>query len=271
MKKYLVLALLTCSYSQAHEPYIAPLSFSTANTQMTMLSGYAEEALNTEYALKDIQFTVIQPDQSQISIQPQSYLESATLFDLKLPEQGTYTVYGKTSYPIQYAQYDKQWKVFVDAAADKAPALSERDYVIPSDFKGKTPKKINTIREWNIQTYISKETTSAIAATPAPIQVAFQTHPNSIEAGKPVQLQLNKAGKPFAHAEVLIRAQGTTDKQAQTIAVQANGSVTATFPHAGNYLLEISEKPASKTIPKNQHYTIISLGVKTPAAGYIKQ
>ena len=51
MKKYLVLALLACSYSQAHEPYIAPLSYLTANTQISMLSGYAEEALNAEYAL----------------------------------------------------------------------------------------------------------------------------------------------------------------------------------------------------------------------------
>ena len=55
MKKYLVLALLACSYSQAHEPYIAPLSYLTANTQISMLSGYAEEALNAEYALKDVQ------------------------------------------------------------------------------------------------------------------------------------------------------------------------------------------------------------------------
>lgn len=266
MKKYLVLALLACSYSQAHEPYIAPLSYLTANTQISMLSGYAEEALNAEYALKDVQFSVIQPNQTQISIQPQSQLESVTTFDLKLPQQGTYTVYGKTSYPIQYVQHNKQWKIFADVAADKVPALSERDYVIPSDFKGKAPKKVDTIREWSIQSYVSKETTSPIAATPAPIQVTFQTHPNEIVAGQPVQLQLSKAGKALVHAEVLIRAQGTTDKQAQTVTVNPNGTTTLTFPNAGSYLLEVSEKMESKTTPQNQYYTIISLGVKTPAA-----
>lgn len=263
MKKYLVLALLACSYSQAHEPYIAPLSYLTANTQISMLSGYAEEALNAEYALKDVQFSVIQPNQTQLSIQPQSQLESVTAFDLKLPQQGTYTVYGKTSYPIQYVQHNKQWKIFADVAADKVPALSERDYVIPSDFKGKAPKKVDTIREWSIQSYVSKTTTSPIAATPAPIQVTFQTHPNEIVAGQPVQLQLSKA---LAHAEVLIRAQGTTDKQAQTIAVNPNGTVTVMFPNAGSYLLEVSKKIKSEATPQNQYYTIISLGVKTPAA-----
>ena len=118
--------------------------------------------------------------------------------------------------------------------------------MIPSDFKGKAPKKIDTIREWSIQSYVSKATTSPIAATPAPIQVTFQTHPNEIVAGQPVQLQLSKAGKALIHAEVLIRAQGTTDKQAQTVAVNPNGTVTVTFPNAGSYLLEVSEKIESE-------------------------
>ena len=138
--------------------------------------------------------------------------------------------------------------------------------MIPSDFKGKAPKKIDTIREWSIQNYVSKTTTSPIAATPAPIQVTFQTHPNEIVAGQPVQLQPSKAGKALVHAEVLIRAQGTTDKQAQTVAVNPNGTVTLTFPNAGSYLLEVSEKIESEATPQNQYYTIISLGVKTPAA-----
>lgn len=261
MKPYLAFALLICSYSQAHEPYVAPLNYTTTNTQMPIFSGYAEEALNSEYALKDVQFNVIQPNQTVVTVQPQSTLESVTAFDLKLPEKGTYTLHAKTSYPIQYVQHNKQWKIFSDVAADKVPALAERDYVIPSDFKGKLPKKIDTVREWSIQSYLSKENTSPVAATPAPIQVSFNTHPNQIIAGQPVQLQLSKAGKPLVQAEVLLRKQGATDQQAQSISVNANGSSTITFPQAGGYLIEVSEKLDPKAVPKNQYYTIISLGV----------
>lgn len=261
MKPYLAFALLLCSHSQAHEPYVAPLNYSTAQTQMPIFSGYAEEALTSEYALKEVQFHVIQPNQKRISIQPKSTLESVTAFDLKLPEQGTYTVYAKTTYPIQYVQHNQQWKIFADLAADQVPALPERDYVIPSDFKGQIPKKVETIREWNIQSYITKENTSTIAATPAPIQVRFNLHPNSLVAGQPVQLQLYKSGKPLTQAELLIRAQGSTEQQAKNIAVNSKGIATVTFPQAGQYLLEVSEKMNPKKRPKNQSYTIISLGV----------
>lgn len=266
MKKYLALALLACTHVQAHAPYVAPLAYMTDNTQITVLSAYAEQALQPEYALKDIQFSITQPDQAQLTAQPQPGLKSAAAFDLKLPEKGTYTVYAKTSHPLQYVQHNKQWKIFADVAADKAPALSERDFVIPSDFKGKLPKKVDTVREWSIQSYVSKGAASAVAVTPAPIQVSFQTHPNEIQAQRPVQLQLSKAGKPLAQAEVLIRAQGASEQQAQSAAVNADGTASVTFPQAGSYLLEVSEAIDPKTAPKNQHYTIISLGVTAPAS-----
>lgn len=266
MKKYLPLALFICAYAQAHEPYVAPLAYMTDNTQVPVFSAYAEQALQAEYALKDVPFTVIQPNQTHINIQPSTELKSVSAFDLQLPEKGTYTIHAKTSYPIQYVQHNKQWKIFSDVAADKVPALAERDYVIPSDFKGKLPKKTDTVREWSIQSYVSKENTSPVAATPAPIQVNFTTHPNQIVAGQPVQLQLSKAGKPLAQAEVLLRSQGATDQQAQSISVNANGSSTITFPQAGSYLIEVSEKLDPKAAPKNQYYTIISLGVNNSAS-----
>ena len=86
MKKYLCLALLFCSYGHAHEPYVAPLSYLTANTQIPVIAGYAEEALNAEHALKQAFLTVIQPDQNQLQVQPASTLKSATVFDLALPQ-----------------------------------------------------------------------------------------------------------------------------------------------------------------------------------------
>lgn len=108
MKNALLCTLLFFSVAQAHEPYVAPLAYHTENTQVPVLSAYAEQAFHPEYALKDISFSVFQPNQTQTTIQAQKHLESATAFDLKLPEKGTYTIFAKTSYPIEYVQHNRQ-------------------------------------------------------------------------------------------------------------------------------------------------------------------
>ncbi|BCX75722.1 DUF4198 domain-containing protein [Acinetobacter bereziniae] len=261
MKKYLCLALLFCSYSHAHEPYVAPLSYLTANTQIPVIAGYAEEALNAEHALKQTTLTVIQPDQSQLQVQPASTLKSATVFDLALPQSGTYQLGTKVSFPLKYVQHNKEWKMLFDVAADKAGNISERDYVVPSDFK-KAPVPVSIQREWSIQSYISKDKSSAFQnKTDAVIQVEFKTHPNDITAQQPVQILIKKSGQALKNAELLIRAQGQTDKQALKVPVATDGSATLTFPYSGQYLVEVSEPFNSTAKPVNQNYTIISLGV----------
>lgn len=53
MKNLLISSLvLVSSYSVAHEPYVAPIAYKTEQTQVAIISGYAEEALHSEYALK---------------------------------------------------------------------------------------------------------------------------------------------------------------------------------------------------------------------------
>ena len=62
MNKYIFSVLLLSSFSTlnyAHEPYVAPLAYKTEQTQVPVVAGYAEEALNSEYALKDAKLTVI--------------------------------------------------------------------------------------------------------------------------------------------------------------------------------------------------------------------
>ena len=264
MKTLLCLSIL-CIYgtSFAHEPFIAPLAYTTENTQIPVIAGYAEQALQPEYALKDLQLTVIQPEQTQVTLEAQAQ-KSMSSFDLALPEQGTYTLYTKTSYPIQYVKHQQQWKIFTDVPANQAPAITERDYVIASDFKGKLPQKVDTIREWTLQTYVSKGSPSAVANTTAPIQVSFNQHPNQLVAQQSIQLQLKKANQAFSAAQVTIRAQGATEAEIQHIAVQADGTARFSFPHADQYLLEVSEKIDPQATPKNQDYTIISLQVAAP-------
>ena len=76
-----------------------------------------------------------------------------------------------------------------------------------------------------------------------------------------MQILIKKSGQALKNAELLIRAQGQTDKQAQKVPVAQDGSATVTFPYSGQYLLEVSEAFNKTTQPVNQNYTIISLGV----------
>ena len=265
MKKYiipsLVLSSLFCSIVQAHEPYVAPLSYITSNTQIPVIGGYAEEALNAEHALGKISFTIIQPDNNKSEIQTSENAKTATVFDLTLKDQGTYQIFAQTAYPLKYVQHNKQWKMLFDMPADQASPISERDYVIPSDFK-KVPTPVEITREWSIQSFVSKEKTSPVhSITTSPIQVDFKTHPNSIYARQPVQIIIKKSDQALKNAELLVRAQGQTDKQAQKVTVSSDGSATLNFPHSGQYLIEVSETIDATTKPVNQYYTIISLGV----------
>ena len=103
MRKYILSTLffsIATTLTYAHEPYVAPLSYITSNTQIPVISAYAEQALQAEYALKDMKFDVIQPDNSKINVAVESKLKSASIFDLALPQEGTYIISSKTSYPF---------------------------------------------------------------------------------------------------------------------------------------------------------------------------
>ena len=265
MKKYILSTLffsIATTLTYAHEPYVAPLSYITSNTQIPVISAYAEQALQPEYALKQPTFNIIQPDQSKISIPSESDLKSVSLIDLPLPQKGTYQISSKVSFPLKYVQHNKEWKTFFDMPADKAKDIKERDYIIPSDFK-KSPTPIEITREWSIQSYVSKEEISPLQSIiDAPIQVEFKTHPNNINAQQPIQITIKKSGQALKNPELVVRAQGQEEDDATHVTVDTNGLATLNFPHAGQYLVEVSEKFNKTAKPTNQYYTIISLGVQ---------
>ena len=262
VKKLLISSLLlVSSYSAAHEPYVAPIAYTTEQTQVAIISGYAEEALNSEYALKDANFELTAPNKTKTTIQADSKLGSATVFDLKLQEAGTYLIQTKASYPLKYVQDQKEGKMFFDMSADKAPAKAERDFVIPADLKTKKITPVEITREWTLLTYVSKAKHTPVQASTAPIQVEFLTHPNELKANQAVKIKVSKANKALANADVVIRAKGATDKQGITLKTAADGSAELLFPKTAEYLIEVSETVDVTQKPSNQFYSIISVSV----------
>lgn len=262
MNKFLMLSLaLACSHSFAHEPYVAPVAYKTEQTQVPVIAGYAEEALNSEYALKDAKLNVITPKNELKTLNSEAVHKSVTVFDVDLPEEGTYLLQTQASYPLKYVYDQKSWHLFFDMPADKAPSKAEREYLIPADLKTKTIKTEQVTREWILQSYLSKGKISDIQLPNTPIKVIFSVHPNQIKAAQPVKLSITGKGQPLAYAEVNLREKGTTDKQVQQFKAEENGQVELKFPKAGEYLLEVTAPIDLKLKPKNQNYTIISLSV----------
>ncbi|MFV5361626.1 DUF4198 domain-containing protein [Acinetobacter oleivorans] len=262
MNRFLMTSLaLICTTGFAHEPYVAPVAYKTEQTQVPVIAGYAEEALNSEYALKDAKLTVITPKNELKTVNSEAVHKSVTVFDVDLPEEGTYIVQTQASYPLKYVYDQKEWHLFVDMPGDKAPSKAEREYLIPTDLKTKTIKTEQVTREWILQSYLSKGKISDIQLPNTPIKVSFSVHPNQIKAAQPVKLAITEKGQPLAYAEVNLREKGATDKQVQQFKAEKNGQVELRFPKAGEYLVEVTAPLNLKLKPKDQSYTIISLNV----------
>lgn len=264
MKKIILLASLFSTLSYAHDPFVAPLSYVTSNTQIPVLSGYAEHAFDSEYALKDASFTVVDPLQKSSTIKADNALKSVTVFDLLLPTDGTYKISSKVNYPIKYALHNKVWKPFYEVSAQDAGELAKRDYVIADDFPKNQPPSFQEIqREWTLESYVTKNKVSTLnAKNDAPIQVSFSVHPNQIKVNQAVQLNVSKSGKPLKNAQVKFLAEGQTEDQAVELQNNAQGTYELKLPKTGQYRIEVTEKVDMKQKPQNQYYSIVAVDVQ---------
>lgn len=264
MKKIVLLFSILSTYSYAHDPYVAPLAYVTSNTQIPVLSGYAEHAFNSEYALKDVSFDIVDPLQQSSNLKVDSALKAATVFDLKLPLDGTYQISTKTSYPIKYALHEGLWKPLYELSAKDAGELSKREYLIYEDFPKNMPSQVHEIqREWMLESYVSKNKTTAVSKNSiAPIKVNFSVHPNEIKINQSVFLDISKSGKVLKDAQVKVLAQGHTEEQAIELKHDSKQGYELKLPNVGQYRIEVTEKIDANQKPQNQYYSIVTVSVQ---------
>lgn len=262
MKKSLALLALMCSTASfAHEPFLAPSAYVTENAQIPVLASYTEEMLVPEYAMKDVKsFQMIDPKQNKHELET-SMIKSATLANLELKEQGTYTVSTVASYPLKYVFHDKKWKKLYDISADKAKPLAERDYMIPSDFK-KSPKIVDVKRHWLIQSFVTKEKISDVqTVADYPLTLTFSQHPNQLKANETLILTVTKNNQPV-QAHIEINKKGYGHEQASELKTTSQGQAGLTLK-AGEYVITVHQPfdEKSKKKPTDQYYLISTVQV----------
>ncbi len=200
------------------------------------------------------------PTQSHLIPQNPTIISSLLyIYIIRYQEDGTYILQTQASYPLKYVYDQKEWHLFFDLPADKAPPKKERDYLIPADLKTKKIKTEEVTREWVLQSYLSKGKVSDIQLPNTPIKVNFSVHPNQLKVTQAVQLTISEKGQNLPYAEINLREKGATDKQVLHFKANDKGQVELKFPKAGEYLMEVTAPVDLKLKPKNQNYTIVSL------------
>ncbi|RYZ89779.1 MAG: DUF4198 domain-containing protein [Moraxellaceae bacterium] len=247
-----VSGLLTAMPAMAHQAYIIALGDMPEGKQVLLHAGYTEALFVPEFPL-EASYSSLSPDGQKQGLQPLTGAKSATLLELPLPQPGTYKVVATKQSKTNYAQQNGQWKAVYDMAADKAPAASERPYLINSEVKATDQQQVSTLHG-HVLTYVSKEKTSStvLAPTGEGLEFKLAQHPNQLTQqqgltlqvlfnGKPISgvgLHLERAGAPHAHDE---NAEDKPD-----FVSNQDGQVIIPFAQAGQYLLHATY-PNQKT------------------------
>ena len=252
--------------SWAHAPFVAPSSYVVEGGNTAVLAGFAEQAFDSEVAIKGFNFKVLTPkgETQELTL---SHSKVLSLADVKTDQAGTYTVTGLRTGELKYAKVGQRWLRVLDAKTEGLSPLTERHFVTPSEVQAKT-QQFTVQRFDQLLSYFSKQQQSELKQeyTQQGLSLVFSSHPNQISLKKPFTIKLNLGNKPASGFQVTLEKQITTLGEAEKVTqLQTNGSgeVTLLFPAVGQYLVTMtSPEQSEKFRPNAQTYrTILSLYV----------
>ncbi|MDH1490031.1 DUF4198 domain-containing protein [Acinetobacter johnsonii] len=268
MKKIGLACLLSILVANgwAHAPFVAPSNYVVEGGNTAILAGFAEQAFDSEVAIKGFNFKVLTPkgETQELTL---SHSKALSLADVKTDQAGTYTVTGLRTGELKYAKVGQRWLRVLDAKAEDLAPLAERHFMTPSEVQAKT-QQFTVQRFDQLLSYFSKQQYSAVKQDPTQqgLSLEFSLHPNQISLKTPFRVKLNLGNKAASGFQVTLEKQATTlGEPKKTIQLETNGSgeVTLPFSAVGEYLVTITSPEQSEKIrPNAQIYrTILSLYV----------
>lgn len=268
MKKISLACLLSILVANgwAHAPFVAPSNYVVEGGHTAILAGFAEQAFDSEVAIKDFNFKVLTPkgETQELTL---SHSKALSLADMKTDQAGTYIVTGLRIGELKYAKVGQRWLRVLDAKAEGLAPLAERHFMTPSEVQAKT-QQFTVQRFDQLLSYFSKQQQSELKQEHAQqgLRLEFSGHPNQISLKTPFRVKLNLGNKPASGFQVALEKQATTlGEPEKTIQLETNGlgEVTLPFSAVGQYLVTITSPEQSEKIrPNAQTYrTILSLYV----------
>lgn len=240
-----VMATLAATYSHAHYPFVAPLSYQTFNNHTAVIAGFYDNPFASEVAIKNFKFHYHNPEGKKVYLQDDAFSQTQTVssFSLENTIDGTYRIRGeKQGLTSRFALDGKTWKPLIAAKFDPAKANNKVFYA----ENLKKTSQVKTVQSLEIiETFVSRRATSnhVIHHLHDGFDVQFISHPNALKAGQAVQFNVLDNKKGVANVGAHILAQ-TTDfsreqKVLKTVKSNTKGELHFNLEQAGQYLLTI--------------------------------
>ena len=245
-------SLLLTTIVHAHEAYILPLSDLPQGKQVLLHAGYTEDLFVPEFPLK-AQYYGVNPQGQQQEITSVPGLQSATLIELPLEQQGTYKIFALAEHSTDYAQQKGIWKAVYDMPASEAPTASDRSYLLIHEVKNTDPKRVSKAHS-HVVSYVSKGSPTSQVLTPSGkgLEIKFKQHPNQLKQAEGLAFQVLFDGKPVANAGVHVEKAGAMhhdeneSEDKPDVMSDQDGQVRIQFTQPGQYLIKTSY-PKAKT------------------------
>lgn len=244
-RSLVVMATLAATYSHAHYPFVAPLSYQTFNNHTAVIAGFYDNPFASEVAIKNFKFHYHNPEGKKVYLQDDAFSQTQTVssFSLENKIDGTYRIRGeKQGLTSRFALDGKTWKPLIAAKFDPAKA-NDKVFYAENLKKNSQVKTVQSLEI--IETFVSRRATSnhVIHHLHDGFDVQFVSHPNAIKAGQAVQFNVldNKKGVANVGAHILVQ---TTDfsreqKVLKTVKSNTKGELHFNLEQAGQYLLTI--------------------------------
>lgn len=240
-----VMATLAATYSHAHYPFVAPLSYQTFNNHTAVIAGFYDNPFASEVAIKNFKFHYHNPEGKKVYLQDDAFSQTQTVssFSLENKIDGTYRIRGeKQGLTSRFALDGKTWKPLIAAKFDPAKA-NDKVFYAENLKKNSQVKTVQSLEI--IETFVSRRATSnhVIHHLHDGFDVQFISHPNALKAGQAVQFNVLDNKKGVANVGAHILAQ-TTDfsreqKVLKTVKSNTKGELHFNLEQAGQYLLTI--------------------------------
>lgn len=237
-------SLMLANTVSAHQAYILPLSDLPQGKQVLLHAGYTEDLFAPEFPLK-AQYYGVNPQGQQQEITPVTGLQSATVMELPVEQQGTYKVFALAEHSTNYAHQKGIWKAVYDMPANQAPAASERAYLLTGEVKDTNQKRVSKAHS-HVVSYVSKGSPTSPVLTPSGkgLELKFKQHPNQLKQSEGLAFQVLFNGKPVANTGLHVEQAGDVhDDEAEDkpdVMSDQDGNVHIQFKQAGQYLIKTS-------------------------------
>lgn len=247
--------LLFIPATQAHTPYLKPLSFEPVSRgTVTLDASFAEQFFVPEVAISNAKFDVETPDGKLSPVETVVDLKTRNVLEQIMEQEGTYRFSTGKRLGAIFRVYDLNGER--GSVRGNQEPLPE-GAVLTEHFQSVT----------SAVTYVSKKgpTDTVLAAREEGLELVPHTHPNGLFSGDTFSFALTYDGKPVADENVtlyLASDQFSEESDFQTLTTNARGEASATLSTQGLYLLQARIKapaPENAGVPVYSYTTTLTL------------